>query len=317
MLKTNKVLIGCKVSMDLKQRLFEWLSWLKLTRRFSAHTIVAYEHDLRQFLAFMEKYKAESVSEQALIEFKITDFRSWLAFRHTAGLSSRSTTRALSVVRNFYGYLGQQIGQTCLALATVQSPRLKVNLPRPLSENQAADLMDDIEGFSTQIWLGLRDKALFVLLYATGMRISEALSLTGNCLPLTDRLTVLGKGKKQRIVPIIPQAQQAINNYVKSCPFSIESETPLFLGVRGGRLNPSVAQKTLRLYRRMMGLPEYVTPHALRHSCATHLMAETHDLRAVQELLGHASLVTTQIYTNIDQQQLMQVYTKAHPRGKN
>jgi len=317
MLKTNKILIDCKGSMDLKQRLFEWISWLKLTKRFSSHTIVAYEHDLRQFLTFMEKYKAESVSEQALIEFKITDFRSWLAFRHTKGLSPRSSARALSVVRNFYGYLGQEMGQTCLPLAIVQSPRLKINLPRPLSESQAAALMDDIEGFSTQIWLGLRDKALFVLLYATGMRISEALSLTGNCLPLTDRLTVLGKGKKQRIVPIILQAQQAINDYVKSCPFPIELETPLFLGARGGALNPSIAQKTLRLYRQMMGLPEYVTPHALRHSCATHLMAETHDLRAIQELLGHASLVTTQVYTNIDQQQLMQVYMKAHPRGKS
>lgn len=303
--------------MDLKQRLVEWLSWLKLTRRFSSHTIVAYVHDLQQFLTFMEKYKAESVSEQALIDFKITDFRSWLAFRHTKGLSPRSTARSLSVVRNFYGYLGRQRGQTCLALTTLQSPRLKVNLPRPLSERQAADLMDDIEGFSTQTWLGLRDKALFILLYATGMRIGEALSLMGNCLPLTDRLTVLGKGKKQRIVPIIPQAQQAINEYVKSCPFPIASDTPLFLGMKGSALNPSVAQKTLRLYRRVMGLPEYVTPHALRHSCATHLMAETHDLRAIQELLGHASLVTTQVYTSIDQQQLMQVYAKAHPRGKS
>lgn len=316
MKRVNKVLIGYKAPMDLKQRFFEWLSWLKLTKRFSSHTLVAYEDDLRQFLTFMENYKAESLSEQALIDFKITDFRSWLAFRHTNGLSPRSTARALSTVRNFYGYLGQQIGQTCLALAIVQSPRLKVNLPHPLSESQAITLMDDIDGFATETWLGLRDKALFVLLYATGMRISEALSLMGNCLPLTDRLTVVGKGKKQRVVPVILQAQQAINDYIKACPFPIESNTPLFLGVRGGALNPSVVQKTLRLYRRMMGLPEYVTPHALRHSCATHLMAETHDLRAIQELLGHASLATTQIYTNVDYQQLMQVYAKAHPRGK-
>lgn len=302
--------------MNLNQQILNWLNWLKLTKRFSPHTVIAYEGDLRKFLIFMAEYKAETLSEQALIELKITDFRSWLALRHSEGLSARSTARALSVVRNFYGYLGRQSGKICLALAAVQSPRVKLSLPRPLSQSQAAALMDDIEGFANEIWLGLRDRALFVLLYATGMRISEALNLKGSCLPFSDRLTILGKGKKQRIVPILPLAQTAMSEYIKACPFPIASETPVFLGAKGGPLNPAVAQKALRLYRHSMGLPDYVTPHALRHSCATHLMSQTHDLRGIQELLGHASLATTQVYTNIDQQQLMHVYNKAHPRGK-
>lgn len=303
--------------MILNQRLLDWVNWLKLTKRFSSHTLIAYEHDFREFLAFMGEYKAESLSEQALIELKVVDFRSWLAFRNRQGLSHRSTARALSVVRNFYNYLGRQTGKACPALAIVQSSRVALSLPRPLNENQALMLIEDIGEFASKTWIGLRDKALFILLYATGIRISEALSLTGSCLPFSDRLIILGKGKKQRIVPIISQVVDAVREYVKACPFPIESQTPLFLGAKGGKLNASIAQKTLRQYRRTMGLPEYLTPHALRHSCATHLMAQTKDLRAIQELLGHASLSSTQIYTNIDQQQLMQVYNTAHPRGKN
>lgn len=302
--------------MILNQRLLDWVNWLKLTKRFSPHTLIAYERDFREFLAFMIEYKAENLSEQVLIELRVADFRSWLAFRKRQGLSPRSTARALSVVRNFYNYLGKQTGKACTALGIVQSSRVTLSLPHPLNESQALTLVEEIEEFASEPWIGLRDKALFVLLYATGIRISEALNLTGSCLPLNDRLTILGKGRKQRIVPIIPLVVDAIKEYINACPFPIEPETPLFLGAKGGKLNASIAQKTLRQYRRAMGLPEYLTPHALRHSCATHLMAQTKDLRAIQELLGHASLSTTQIYTNIDQQQLMQVYNTAHPRGK-
>lgn len=302
--------------MDLNQRRLAWLNWLKLTKRFSTHTIRAYERDLHEFLTFIEQHKAEKLQESVLIGLKIADFRSWLASRNNKGLSPRSTARALAVVRNFYLYLAKQTGNTCPALRAVQSPRIRVGLPRPLSETQATDLTENIDGFATKGWLGLRDKALFILLYATGMRISEALNLTGSCLPLSDRLAIVGKGKRQRIVPIIPAIRDAINAYVESCPEIIEPDGPLFLGVKGGRLNASMAQKALRLYRRAMGLPEYVTPHALRHSCATHLMSQTQDLRAIQELLGHASLSTTQIYTNIDQQQLMRTYHESHPRGQ-
>ena len=300
----------------LNQQLFNWLQWLKLTKRFSFHTLAAYEGDLRKFLTFMQKYKGETLTEQALIDCKVTDFRSWLADRHREGFSTRSTARALAVVRNFYRYLAKHNGQVCLALNGVQSPRVKIGLPRPLSQEQAATLLEEIDSFAVQAWVGLRDKAFFLLLYATGMRISEALQLKGNCLPLSDRLKVTGKGKKQRFVPILPLVITAITAYIKACPFPILADTPLFLGMKGGALNPCVAQKVLRLYRRAMGLPDYVTPHALRHSCATHLMAETHDLRTIQELLGHESLATTQAYTHIDQHQLLQVYHQAHPRGK-
>lgn len=302
--------------MFLNQRLLDWVNWLRLTKRFSPHTLIAYERDFREFLTFISEYKAESLSEQALIELKITDFRSWLAFRKRHGFSPRSTARALSVVRNFYNYLGRQTGKACVALAIVQSSRVTPGLPHPLNESQALTLMEDIGAFAAEPWIGLRNKALFILLYATGIRISEALNLTAGCLPLKDRLVILGKGKKQRIVPIIPQVVNAIGEYVNACPFPIKSGTSLFLGAKGGKLNASIAQKALRQYRRTIGLPEYVTPHALRHSCATHLMEQTKDLRAIQELLGHASLSTTQIYTNINQQQLMQVYNTAHPRGK-
>lgn len=300
----------------MNQRLLDWVNWLTLTKRFSPHTLIAYERDFRAFLTFMSGHKAEDLSEQALIELKVTDFRSWLAFRKRHGFSARSTARAVSVVRSFYNYLGRQTGKTCAALAIVQPSRITPGLPHPLNESQALTLVEDIETFADEPWVGLRNKALFILLYATGIRISEALNLKGNCLPLKDRLTILGKGKKQRIVPVIPQVITAVEEYIKACPFPIQSDTHLFLGAKGGGLNASVAQKALRHYRRIAGLPEYVTPHALRHSCATHLMTETKDIRAIQELLGHASLSTTQIYTNIDQQQLMQVYNTAHPRGK-
>lgn len=302
--------------MQLNQRLSDWINWLKLTKRFSPHTIVAYRHDTEGFLVFIEQHIGSAVSEEILVALKITDFRSWLAYRKKQNFSARSTARAFSVVKNFYHYLGRETGKICSALSGIQPPRIKAGLPRPLTETQAENLVSNIETFSDEPWVGLRNKALFVLLYATGMRISESLSLTGSQLPLTDRLVIVGKGKKQRIVPIIPAVKEAIMEYVKSSPYPILSETPLFLGVRGRVLSPAIAQRTLQQYRQLMGLPEYVTPHALRHSCATHLMAQTQDLRTIQELLGHASLSTTQIYTQIDQQHLLKTYNQAHPRNK-
>lgn len=302
--------------MQLKEHLDNWISWLKLTKRFSVHTIIAYRYDLGEFLNFLTRHKNALIDEDQLVTLKITDFRSWLAYRKSKNYSARSTARALSVVRNFYTYLGKESGKICGALSGIQPPRLKANLPKPLTEIQADKLVSDIETFSEEPWIGLRNKALFVLLYATGMRISESLSLTGNHLPLTDRLVILGKGKKQRIIPIIPAVKEAVIEYVKACPYPLLSDTPLFLGARGGKLQPAIAQRTLQQYRQLMGLPDYVTPHALRHSCATHLMAHTKDLRAIQELLGHASLSTTQMYTDIDQQQLLATYTQAHPRNR-
>ena len=190
-------------------------------------------------------------------------------------------------------------------------------MPRPLSVEQAESLLSDIEGYASEMWVGLRDRALFTLLYATGMRISEALSLKGDIITAKDHIAVCGKGGKTRIVPLISTVHEAISEYVQACPYPITVSTFLFLGVKGKVLSATVAQLSLRRYRQSVGLPASVTPHALRHTCASHLMQESADLRGIQELLGHASLSSTQIYTHIDQRQLLQTFTKAHPRSRS
>lgn len=209
-------------------------------------------------------------------------------------------------------------------LSFMRSPRIKVGLPRPLSIHDTQKLLEDmnmpsldeeIKGNKME-WVGLRDKALFTLLYATGMRISEGLSLKRTCLPLGDHLVIKGKGSKERLVPILEEVKQAIITYIDACPILLSPQDALFIGVKGNSLHPHVAQKVIRDYRRLVGLPETVTPHALRHSCATHLLSNEGDLRTIQELLGHASLTSTQIYTNVDQVQLLNTFKAAHPRSK-
>lgn len=226
-----------------------------------------------------------------------------------------STARAVCVLRSFYKFVSREQGIPLPVLSLLKSPRVKVGLPRPLSISDTQVMLETIEELSQTEWIGLRNKALFTILYATGMRISEALSLSRKMVPFTDRLTIQGKGRKQRVIPILPLINVAVEAYLKKCPYALSDEAPLFVGERGGPLHPSIAQKALKMYRRSVGLPEFVTPHALRHSCATHLLENSGDLRVIQELLGHASLNSTQGYTQVNQQQLIASFQKFHPRS--
>lgn len=296
--------------------LLSWIQWLQEVRKMSAHTVAAYESDMQQFLAFQNTHQGKMLSIDDLTALRIQDFRAWLAHRSGEGYEHRSTARALSVVRNFFKYLTKQGYPPNTALVVIRSPRLKIGLPRPLSLSQAKKLVDDIDLEAKEAWVGQRDKALFTLLYACGLRLGEALSLTIKQAPLdTDMLLVKGKGKRERLVPVLPIVSETLREYIRLCPYSLAPERMLFIGVKGEKLNPAVVQRTMRTYRRAMALAETATPHALRHSCATHLMSASGDLRGIQELLGHASLSTTQVYTDVDPTRLMTIYAGAHPRA--
>jgi integrase/recombinase XerC len=295
--------------------LLPWTQWLQAARKMSMHTVDAYESDMQQFLAFQNGHHGKVLSFDDLTTLQIQDFRAWLADRSGKGYEHRSTARALSVVRNFFKYLTKQGYPPNPALAAIRGPRLKIGLPRPLSLEQAKNFVNDIDLQAKEAWIGQRDKALFTLLYSCGLRLGEALSMTVKQAPLeTDVLLVKGKGKRERLVPILPLVRETLREYIRLCPH-LTSEGPLFMGAKGKRLNPGVVQRTMRVYRQVMGLADTATPHALRHSCATHLMSASGDLRGIQELLGHASLSTTQVYTDVDLTRLMKVYTNAHPRA--
>lgn len=298
-----------------------WLLYLSVVRRYSSHTIEAYRLDFIDFSKFLQHHKGEEITLQILESLRVQDFRAWMAFRSQNGLSQRSTARAVSMLRNLYRYLSQKSGKSLAPLTFLKVPRLKIGLPRPLSVSDTQKLIEDMESFVTSqknaaIWLQLRNKAFFMLLYATGMRISEALSLTRSHISSKDHLIVQGKGKKERVIPLLGVIRDVLEDYFKACPYAGTDDMPLFLGQQGKCLTPTVAQRVLRDYRRYVGLPESVTPHALRHSCATHLLANEGDLRAIQELLGHASLSSTQIYTQVNQEQLLKTFDEAHPRSK-
>lgn len=303
--------------MTLPVLLVEWTDWLQDARKMSPHTIEAYEGDIKQFLVFQNSHHGKNLSTEDLINLSVRDFRAWLAYRSAADYEHRSTARALSVIRSFFKFLTKYGHPPCTALAGIRSPRLKVGLPRPLTVDQARSLVEDISDLNEEPWIGSRNKALFTLLYSAGLRLGEALSLTRKQAPLeADTLLVQGKGKRERMVPVLPIIQQTLQEYIRLCPYVLAPDGPLFLGAKGKQLDPAIAQKSMRHYRRAIGLPESATPHALRHSCATHLMSASGDLRGIQELLGHASLSTTQVYTDVDTTRLMQVYENAHPRAK-
>lgn len=303
--------------MSLAALLTEWIDWLQDARKVSPHTVEAYKGDMREFLAFQSAHHGKNLSIEELINLSVRDFRAWLASRSAKEYEHRSTARALSVIRSFFRYLAKHDYPPCTALAAIRAPRLKVGLPRPLTVDQARSLVDDIGDSSKASWIGSRDKALFTLLYSAGLRLGEALNLTRKEAPLeSDTLLVRGKGKRERIVPVLPVIQQTLQDYIRLCPYVLSPDGPLFVGAKGKKLDPAIAQKSMRNYRRAVGLPESATPHALRHSCATHLMSASGDLRGIQELLGHASLATTQVYTDVDTARLMKIYQSAHPRAK-
>ncbi len=295
----------------------DWQDWLATERRASPHTVAAYRRDLADFLGFLSEHLGGPPDKEQLEALAPADFRAWLARRMARGLRRTSTARALAVVRSFFRWCGRNRVLENHAIGAVRTPRLPRALPRPLSEEQALAVIADAADTGGAAWLGLRDRALMTLLYGCGLRISEALGLDRRDAPLGDGLTVMGKGAKARMVPVLPAVGQAIQAYLDACPHPQPPDAPLFLGARGGRLHAGGAQKRMRELRVRLGLPESATPHALRHSFATHLLSRSGALRAVQELLGHASLSTTQRYTEVDAARMLEVYRRAHPRARD
>lgn len=300
---------------DLADTMSHWLRWLATERRVADHTLSAYRKDADSFLRFLSGYRGGLVRLATLGDLGIADFRAWLSSLAKDGLSAASRGRALAAVRNLFRWLDRSGRLHNAAIGGVATPRFKRPVPRPLTIPDAESLLSESED-ADEPWIGARDHALFTLLYGCGLRISEALGLNGDSLPFGETLRVTGKGDKTRLVPVLPVVRAAVETYRGLCPHPLAGEAPLFVGVRGGRLNPAQAQRRMRDLRRVMGLPETATPHALRHSFATHLLSGGADLRAIQELLGHASLSTTQRYTEVDTRRLMEVYAAAHPRAK-
>ena len=293
--------------------LSDWLKQLQAVRGRSAKTAVAYQSDLAGFLGFMTAHTGGPMGLRALADISVGDLRAWMAARRSADLSARSLARELSAVRGFYAWLDRAHGVSCPALGAIRSPKAETRLPRPVAVSDARRLIA-ATGHHPQPWVAARDTAVLTLIWGSGLRISEALGLRQADAPLGEAVRVTGKGGKVRSVPVVDAARQAVEVYRRLCPLAPAPDAPLFLGVRGGALNPRTLRGAMTTARQALGLPSTATPHALRHSFATHLLQAGGDLRAIQELLGHASLSSTQIYTAVDEQRLMDVYDKAHPR---
>lgn len=305
------------ISPALREALAGWLSHLKALDGAAANTLRAYEADVSGFLAFLAVHHGEALGLGRLKDTSQSDMRAFLAQIRGAGSSARSAARTLSAVKGFYRWLSEREGFDATAVLAARSPRYQRKLPRPLAEDAARAVIGTVAEMAREDWVAARDAAVVTLLYGCGLRISEALSLTGAEARLPAVLRIRGKGGKERIVPVLPAAQAAVADYVRLCPFPVADEpaAALFRGARGGPLNPRLIARAMELARGALGLPASATPHALRHSFATHLLAAGGDLRAIQELLGHASLSTTQAYTAVDAARLMEVYEKAHPRA--
>ena len=303
---------------DLTAAIDDWRQWLRHERRASNHTSSAYARDLAQFLAFTAAHLGSAPCLADLNGLKPGDFRAWLAARLGDGLKPSSTARALSVVRGFFRWLAKAGLAENAAITTLRTPKQPRSLPKALTAVEAREVLESAPQSTGEGWIGKRDAAVLLLLYGCGLRIGEALSLTRREAPARgqDSLLITGKGRKQRMVPLLPVVIAAVEDYLQACPQALSLDGPLFVGQRGAALGPRPIQKRLQNLRRQLGLPESATPHALRHSFATHLLAGGGDLRMIQELLGHASLSTTQRYTEVDAAGLLAVYDKAHPRAR-
>ena len=290
----------------------EFLDWLSRERDAAALTVKAYTADLTGFLAFLTQHLGREPALDDLAGLSQVDLRAWLASQAAAGTVNATRARHLSAVRSLYRYLARHHGVINPAPSLLGRPRAKPPVPRALTPAQATTLVDDIAEESDDPRWQARDMALFTLLYGAGLRIAEALALDAR--PVGDTLVVLGKGRKERLVPLLPAVRDALALWLRLHP-APSPGAPLFVGARGGRLNSAVARRTMQHYRRRAGLPEHATPHALRHSFATHLLAGGADLRSIQALLGHASLSTTQRYTHVDEAGLHAIWSRTHPRG--
>lgn len=315
------------IAIEVQQQLRGWLKELAAVRRASAHSIEAYLHDVSGFIAFLRQHLGQSITLAQLANLEERDVRSWLAYRAERGYAKSSNARALSAVRTFFKHLNTHAGIMNLAPLMVPTPKLDKPLPKAPTVEQARAALMSMGESEHPSWISARDHAIAMLLYGCGLRISEALNLTVGDLELTadstgtSSLRILGKGKKERQVPLLKVVRQSLETYISQSPyheaaFNRPANFPLFVGLRGRKLQPAVFQRTLQVMRRSYGLPESLTPHALRHAFATHLLSNGADLRDIQELLGHESLSTTQRYTHVDAERLLNAYNAAHPEAK-
>jgi len=296
-----------------------WLGYLRDERRASPRTLEAYGRCVGAYLGFLDRHRGETLRVGDLARVKAAEVRAYLAFRRRGedGLSARSLGQALSAIRSFHTWLDRRHDLPNAEVALVRGPRQPASLPRPVSEDAARGLLAEAEGDpDLEPWEALRDRAVLLLLYGCGLRISEGLSLTRADVPVPETLRITGKGSKTRLVPVLPVVREAATAYAEALPFPLAPEEPLFRARRGGPLSPRHVQATVAKLRGRLGLPETATPHALRHAFATHLLGAGADLRAIQELLGHASLSTTQKYTAVDAERLLSAYARAHPRAR-
>ncbi|MBE1282046.1 MAG: tyrosine-type recombinase/integrase [Rhodobacteraceae bacterium] len=303
------------ISPACRDALQTWLQGQKALNGASDHTISAYRGDVADFLAFMTEHHGAPQGLGPVARISVSDMRAWMARTRSTGVSARSLARKLSAVKSFYRWLAEREGFEPTAVLSTRSPKFTRKLPRPLAQDAAKAVLDTVELQSQEPWIAARDVAVVTLLYGCGLRISEALGLLGRDAPLPAVLRIVGKGNKERLVPVLPAARDAVDKYLHLCPYPKEADHPLFRGVRGGALNPRLIRGVMASVRAQLGLPASATPHALRHSFATHLLEAGGDLRAIQELLGHASLSTTQTYTAVDTAHLMDVYERTHPKA--
>lgn len=308
------------LSPDIAAEIARWLTHLGAERRMSPKTLDAYQRDVAQFLIFLADHLGGKPKLADLGILTPQDIRAFMASRRGSDIGARSLMRALAGVRSFARFLERNGKGKVAALSAVRAPKIARTLPKPLAMTAAKRIADlDLRaGEEREPWIFARDAAVLALLYGSGLRIAEALSLKRGDVPSPgdgDTITVTGKGNKTRMVPVLHQVLQLIADYIAACPYGLPADGPLFVGARGGPLSPRIIQLTMERMRGALGLPDSATPHALRHSFATHLLSRGGDLRAIQELLGHASLSTTQIYTEVDGERLLQAYKSAHPRG--
>ncbi len=306
---------GAILSPQMRDALEKWASHLSALDGAAANTVKAYTADVAGFLHFLALHRGGTEGLSVLAALPQADLRAWMAQERGRGISARSLARRLSAVKSFTRWAADRTGADATTVLSARFPKYKRKLPRPLTVDGARDMIETVADQAPQDWVAARDRAVVTLLYGCGLRISEALGLTGAAHPLPDVLRITGKGGKTRLVPVVPVAREAVAEYARACPYDLSPGEPLFRGVRGGPLNPRLIALVMEKARLQLGLPASATPHAMRHSFATHLLAAGGDLRAIQELLGHASLSTTQGYTAVDATRLMEVYEKAHPRA--
>ena len=309
-------MIGLPVQPALANALSDWLSWLAHERRLSNRTVDGYQRDVSIFMRYLERRLGFMPGIEDLAGLRRDDLWAFQAERQADGLTAVSMARGLSSLRSLFSFFDKRGICNNAAVMAIETPRLPRTVPKPLSVEDAFETLDAVEELALEPWHGKRDRALFALLYGCGLRIGEALGLSPRDIEGFDRIIVSGKGNKQRVVPLLKSVARELQAYLEVCPYTLDADGPLFLGARGKRLNPAVAQRRMRDVRALLGLSDTATPHALRHSFATHLLSGGGDLRTIQELLGHASLSTTQRYTEVDGERLQAVHAAAHPRAR-